>query len=613
MALLQISEPNSSFNKKHKVSIGIDLGTTNSLVAIVKNDKAVCLTDENNNDSFPSVVRFLSNNDIIVGKDALINQNIDPKNTISSIKRLLGKNIDDINRLFLPYDFNKNSNLIEIKTCQGYKNAIEISAYILKYLKFIAQNNLKEEIKDAVITVPAYFNESQRQATKDAANIAGLNVLRLINEPTAAALAYGIDNNSQGIFLVYDLGGGTFDISVLNLSEGLFKVIVTGGDNNLGGNDFDILLCDFIKQKLNLNIENEKDNQILLTKSKEIKELLTSNDFIQTLISIQNKVINFEISLSEFEKIIEPLAKKTIELIIDLLNQNNINKDSIDGIIMVGGSTKMKIIQRKVKNLFNKELLNNLDPDKVVAIGAAMQANILIGNKSKNDWLLVDVVPLSLGIETYGGLVEKIILRNSALPITKAQDFTTFIDGQTSIIIHVLQGERDLVEDCRSIAKFVLKGIPPMAAGSARIRVTFQVDTDGILSVFAVEKTTGVNASVEVKPSYGLNEQQIVKMLKDSINNSQHDVYNRNLKESIVNAQSLINHTNSAIKVDKDLLSEDELTNIKNLVNELEFKLKSNDINQINNAIKLLSDNTQKFANLRMDKAIKKALKGKKI
>jgi len=612
MALLQIAEPNmTAAPHQHRLAIGIDLGTTNSLVATVKSGSAVCLADENDVASLPSVVHYLGNGKIEVGKKALLEQKLDPQNTISSAKRLIGRKLPEIDTAHLSYRFGASEKVIELQTKNGIKTPIDVSADILRVLRERAENSLGGELVGAVITVPAYFDDAQRQATKDAARLAGLNVLRLLNEPTAAAIAYGLDNAVEGTFVVYDLGGGTFDVSILQLSKGLFEVKATGGNSALGGDDFDHRLFCHIVESNHLSLTNDQDIQLLLGLVRTAKEELSQLPETRITANLSDgKTLDTVITRVEFHALTQHLVAKTIEPIKQALKDAGVNKTDIKGVIMVGGATRMLHVQQAVSTFFGQPPLNNLNPDQVVALGAAMQANILAGNKNDNEWLLLDVTPLSLGLETYGGLVEKIIPRNSTLPTARAQDFTTFKDGQTAMTIHVVQGERELVADCRSLAKFTLRGIPPMVAGAARIRVTFQVDADGLLSVSAREQTTGVQAQIEVKPSYGLDDETITQMLRDSMNNAKDDAAARARAEAKVEAESLIGAIEAALALDSDLLSEEELNKINGLIKKLYDSLSLHAAEQIRALVYELSHATDEFAARRMDRNIQRALGG---
>lgn len=612
MALLQISEPGkSTMPHEHRRVIGIDLGTTNSLVASVVSGSPTILNPNEESNLLPSIVHY-SKESVLVGNDAKNLLSKDPKNTISSVKRLIGKTISDINKDNFPLSLADGEGVINIQTSIGIKNPIEVSAEILKKLKIIAEENLGGELMGTVVTVPAYFDDAQRQATKDACELAGLNVLRLINEPTAAAVAYGLDKKSMGHFVVFDLGGGTFDVSILNLSKGLFEVLATHGDANLGGDDFDQAIVNFLNNKYKLKVKDIEVQALVSILAREIKESLsTKNEVV-----IEKKISDIEIketfTQEQFKTLVQGLIERTLKATKSALIDAQLNNDQIDGIIMVGGSTRMPCIQESVKNLFKKELLNDLNPDEVVALGAATQANILAGN-GEEDLLLLDVTPLSLGIETMGSIVERIIPRNTTLPIAMAQEFTTYKDGQTAMIIHVVQGERELVDDCRSLAKFTLKKIPPMVAGAAKIKVTFQVDTDGLLSVSAEETTTNAKASIEVKPSYGLSEDKIKTMLQSSFDLAEEDKNSRMLAETKIEAIQLIELTQKALDTDNDLLSESEFNSIKKDLDALIDSIKSSNNDKIKEANKKLNSQSESFAAKRMDRSIQKALTGKSI
>ncbi|MFC5475306.1 Fe-S protein assembly chaperone HscA [Paraherbaspirillum soli] len=617
MALLQISEPGmSTAPHQHRLAVGIDLGTTNSLVATVRNSIPEVLNDEAGRSLLPSIVRYLPNGNAHIGYKAQSAQTTDPKNTIVSVKRFMGRGLKDIAYAEnLPYDFLDVPGMVQLKTVAGVKSPVEISAEILATLRQQAEDALGDDLVGAVITVPAYFDDAQRQATKDAAKLAGLNVLRLLNEPTAAAIAYGLDNASEGVYAVYDLGGGTFDISVLKLTKGVFEVLATGGDSALGGDDFDHRLFCWISEEAQLAPLSDEDTRVLMVKAREAKELLSTHAEVSIDAALSSgEQVHLRLTTAIFDQITQHLVAKTLTPTRKALRDADLSVDDVDGVVLVGGATRMPSIRKAVGAYFQTTPLANIDPDKVVALGAAIQANLLAGNRAPgDDWLLLDVIPLSLGIETMGGLVDKVIPRNSTIPCARAQEFTTFKDGQTAMAIQVLQGERELVSDCRSLAKFELRGIPPMAAGAARIRVTYQVDADGLLSVSARELRSGVEASISVKPSYGLGDDEIARMLQDSFASADIDMRMRALKEEQVEAERIILATESALTVDAALLSEQERVSIAALIADVRAKAQGDDHLAIKAAVDALAHGTEDFAARRMDRSVHDALTGKTL
>lgn len=626
MALLQISEPGmSAAPHQHRLAVGIDLGTTNSLIATVRSGMSTVLQDDFGHALLPSVVRYTPDGEIIVGHEAQAQQSVDPINTITSVKRFMGRSLNDIaNKAHIPYRFVEGSDSattrsLQLQTRAGLKTPVEISAEILKSLKARAEKSLGGELVGAVITVPAYFDDAQRQATKDAARLAGLNVLRLLNEPTAAAVAYGLDNAAEGTFVIYDLGGGTFDVSILRLSKGVFEVLATNGDATLGGDDFDHRIYCWVLDKVRETTPNfspltEEDTRLLLTKARQAKEWLTDNFEAQIVCKLSNGiVVDVTLTAQQLVEVTEHLVSKTLSPTRKAMRDAKLSVEDINGVVLVGGATRMPHIRHAVQEYFQQEPLTNLDPDKVVALGAAIQANILAGNKSDDDLLLLDVTPLSLGLETMGGLVEKVIHRNSTLPIARAQEFTTYKDGQTAMSVHVVQGERELVSDCRSLARFELRGIPPMAAGAARIRVTFTVDADGLLSVSAREQSTGAEAHIEVKPSYGLTEDEITNMLKASFNSAEDDKKARMLAEARVNAGAIISSVSAALAIDSNLISQNEVNAIQLEIEKLQQLTTGDDATAINQAVDALNHATEAFAAARMNASVSRALAGKDL
>ncbi len=619
MALLQISEPGQSPDPhQRRTAVGIDLGTTHSLVASVRHGAPECLPDEQGRVILPSAVRYLIDDRgqtrRQIGHEALAAAAEDPVNTIVSVKRFMGRRLADLpDAGKLPYQFEDQPGMVAVQTVAGVKSPVEVSAEILASLRQRAEDTFNDDLFGAVITVPAYFDDAQRQATKDAAQMAGLNVLRLLNEPTAAAIAYGLDNGAEGLYAIYDLGGGTFDISLLQLSRGVFEVVATGGDSALGGDDIDHALAEAALTECGLQAVTPQDKRAVLVTARSVKEKLSTDGHAHLSVKLSQGMLSVTVTRDRMAQLAKPLIDKSLAAVKRVLRDAKVKPDEVKGVVMVGGSTRMPAVRDAVGAYFGQAPLTDLNPDEVVALGAAIQANQLAGNNAQGELLLLDVLPLSLGLETMGGLVERIIPRNTPIPSARAQDFTTFKDGQTALAVHVVQGEREQVEHCRSLARFELRGIPPMAAGAARIRVTFQVDADGLLSVFAKEQISGVEASVVVKPSYGLSDDQVAHMLREGFTTAAADMKDRALREARVDAERMLEATRTALAADGDLLTAEQRAEIDALMAQIGQRCDRGDLEALEAATKALAQGTEGFAAERMNRSIRQALAGRQL